>query len=120
MFTDEDLFTISITANNKSEAGGKGKRVSEAGCQTEPQSIADKETTTLNATNSVEIQADPTEGEQIAQLTEEQYNAEELEGFLRTRFRYITNSLKEYSVLQSSKRKNLILSKITGQMGENS
>lgn len=105
MFTDEDLFTISITADSGNDAGSKGKRGTDQECQTDDLVYEDKETTTLQATESVEVQADENEGEQLAHLTDEQYNAEELEGFLRTRFRYINSTLKEYGILQSSKCK---------------
>jgi hypothetical protein len=104
MFTDEDLFTISITADN-AVSGGRVKRGTDRECQTDDLVYEEKETTTLQATESVEIQADENEAEQIVHLTDEQYNQEELEGFLRTRYRYINNTLKEYAILQTSKRK---------------
>jgi hypothetical protein len=104
MFTDEDLFTISITADTGNR-GQRAKRGTDQECQTDDLVYEDKETTTLQATESVEVQADENEAEQIAHLTDEQYNQEELEGFLRTRFRYINNTLKEYAILQTSKRR---------------
>lgn len=103
MFSDEDLFTISITADKDSEAGRNGRRGQNQSTQTEPLEIEEKETTTLQALNSVEVQTDANDGQQLVQLADDQYNSEELEGFLRMRFKYITNSLKEHSILQSSK-----------------
>lgn len=105
MFSDEDLFTISITADRETEAGRNLKRGQNQSTQTDPLETEEKETTTLKATISVEVQADSTDGQQNVQLTDEQYNVEELEGFLRLRLKYITNSLKEYSILQTSKSK---------------
>ena len=58
MFTDEDLFTISITADSGNDAGSKGKRGTDQECQTDDLVYEDKETTTLQATESVEVQAD--------------------------------------------------------------
>lgn len=114
MFSDEDLFTISITAANSSAGAGRNvKRGEDQETQTDPLQISDKETTTLQATESVEIQVDTHEGQNLVELTDEQYNADELEGFLRARFRYISNSLKEYSVLQSSKS-SLHLTRLLG------
>lgn len=103
MFTDEDLFTISITADRSTEAGMKLKRGQNQQTQTEPMEVEEKETTTLKATESVEVQTDANQDQNLVELTEEHYNPEELEGFLRSRFKYISNTLKEYSVLQSSK-----------------
>lgn len=104
MFSDEDLFTISITAANRSSDPTKSKKRGEdQETQTDPLEIEDKETTTLKATESVEIQVDSNDGQNIVELTDDQYNGDELEGFLRARFRYISSTLKEYSVLQSSK-----------------
>ena len=102
MFTDEDLFTISITADSGGQ-GKKAKRGVDQEVQTDDLVYEEKETTTLMATESVEVQADDNEADQLAYLTDEQYNEEELEGFLRARFRYINSTLKEYAILQSSK-----------------
>ena len=102
MFTDQDLFTISITADSGGQ-GKKTKRGRDQECQTEELIYEEKETTTLQATESVEVQADENEADQLVYLNGEQYNEEELEGFLRTRFRYINSTLKEYAILQSSK-----------------
>lgn len=102
MFSDQDLFTISIAADT-GEQGRKRKRGVDQESQTEELVYEEKETTTLQATESVEVQADENEADQLVYLNEEQYNEEELEGFLRTRFRYINSTLKEYAILQSSK-----------------
>lgn len=106
MFTDEDLFSITITAD-QGDFGKKGNRGVNKQSQTDELYFEEKETTTLQATESVEVQADENEADQLVHLTEEQYNEEELEGFLRTRFRYINSTLKEYAILQSSKCKQL-------------
>lgn len=118
MFTDEDLFTISITADRVTEGGGRrAKQGKSQSTQTDTLQIDDKETTTLTATETVEIQVDMNAEQNQVELTDEQYNGDELEGFLRSRFRYISNSLKEYSVLQSSKSR-LILLRLLGDRGE--
>lgn len=103
MFTDEDLFTISITADRKATTDGYTKGGQDQTTQTDPLEVETKETTTLTATESVEVQVDINDAQNVVELGVEQYNADELEGFLRSRFRYISNTLKEYSVLQSSK-----------------
>lgn len=105
MFTDQDLFSISITADNGNQTK-KAKRGRDQECQTDELIYEEKETTTLQATESVEVQADENEEDQLVYLNAEQYNEEELEGFLRSRFRYINSTLKEYAILQTSKCKS--------------
>ncbi len=99
MFSDEDLFTITIQREDNLTKGQS------MGCQTEPLQVADQETHTLKAIHDVEIQADPNEIYQVQFLKDEEFDIDRLAGFLRSRFAYTTNTLKEYGVLQNSKRR---------------
>lgn len=107
MFQDEDLFMV------LPQAVGQVTRGKEAGTQTDLLLTSEQETETLTSTIPFECQVDTSEFETVSRVPEDQVNQDELLGFLRSRFRYLNNSLKEYAVLQSSKSR-LNLTETTG------
>ena len=106
MFTDEDLFSITITTDREQVSSAAHKET-----QTIELVTRDQETDTRNSIHSVEvprahqIQADPKEISNIQQLDSEQFDQDQLAGFLRGRMRLLNSALREFSVLQGSKRR---------------
>lgn len=97
MFQDEDCFMI------LPQTKGPITRGQEAGTQTLPLATVEQQTATLSATTPFECQVDPSHFETVGRVPEDQVNQDELLGFLRSRFRYLNNTLKEYAILQNSK-----------------
>jgi hypothetical protein len=106
MFTDEDLFSITITTDRQQLSNSAHKQTQTLGLATK-----DQETDTRNSIHSVEvpaahqIQADPKEISNIQQLDSEQFDQDQLAGFLRGRMRLLNSALREFSMLQGSKRR---------------